>query len=250
MGFEIHYSCISHAGRVRAKNQDNFICSGSFLAPDAPAMEAPLAGTVNTKTPAVFGVFDGMGGEECGEAASRIAAENASRLRLGPHVPGELSRFLRKVNREICGYVITHDLRSMGTTAVMAAFSGAEATLCSIGDSRIYRYSEGQLQQLSEDHVSPAPYGRKPQLLQYLGIPYGEMIIEPWVSQEKLRQGDRYLLCSDGLTDELTPEKIGQILDGGSVDEGVRALLQAALDHGGKDNVSILLCEVGRKRLF
>ena len=80
MHYEIQYSCISHIGKVRAINQDNFICNGSYLKLDNTDNGFSTSGYVTSKKPTLFGIYDGMGGEECGEIASYIASKAASEI--------------------------------------------------------------------------------------------------------------------------------------------------------------------------
>ena len=78
MNYKISFSCISHIGNVRSKNQDNFICDGQYMEFDNAEMDLQISGDVISKKPTLFGIFDGMGGEECGEIASYIAAKEAA----------------------------------------------------------------------------------------------------------------------------------------------------------------------------
>ena len=73
MRYRIRYSCLSHIGRVRSINQDNFICDGRYMELGGIPFAFPLRGIKTSGETSVFGVFDGMGGEECGEIASYIA---------------------------------------------------------------------------------------------------------------------------------------------------------------------------------
>ena len=115
MEYRISYWCISHIGNIRSVNQDNYICDGRYIQPDDEPMDAPLTGVLSSRTPALLGVFDGMGGEECGEVASYIAARNAAAIRLGKQPMDDLSEFCRKANDAICKYTEQQGISSMGT---------------------------------------------------------------------------------------------------------------------------------------
>ena len=91
----------------------------------------------------------------------------------------------------------------------------------------------------------PAPFGRKPPLLQYLGIPPEEMHLCPACGEWPCRAGDRYLICSDGLTDMLSLEEIGAAARE-PLDQAARMLLDQALDRGGRDNITMILLEIGK----
>ena len=188
-----------------------------------------------------------MGGEECGEIASYIAAKNAAAFEFRKDVIAGLSQFCQDVNADICSYANKNEIYAMGTTAAMLAFTDNGVFLCNIGDSRIFLFCNGKLEQISKDHVTVAAYGVKPQLSQNLGIPPTELIIDPYFAQGAYNDGDVYLICSDGLTDMVTKEEISEILNFKPVVEGCRELLKKALSNGGKDNITIILCKIERE---
>ena len=130
-----------------------------------------------------FAVFDGMGGEECGEKASLIAAENASKYRIGPNPIEDLLNYCSDTNDEICRYADENDIFSMGTTATIIVFGDKGICLFNIGHSKVFRFDGKNLEQISVDHYAFAPSGRKPPLSLCLGIPASEMIIEPHVAK-------------------------------------------------------------------
>ena len=247
MRYSIRYSCVSHIGKIRRINQDNFICAGRYMEPNDGDLKFPLRGTVSPKDACVFGIFDGMGGEERGEVASYIAAKDAAALEIGKDAVAALSQFCQRANADICDYAGENEISSMGTTAAMLAFADSGITLCNIGDSRIFRFCGGVLEQISKDHVSVAAFGMKPPLSQNLGIPPTELIIEPYLAQGAYNDGDVYLICSDGLTDLVTTEEITGILSSKPVEDACTELLEKALAHGGRDNVTVILCGIERE---
>lgn len=245
MRYYISYWCMSHIGYRRGCNQDNFVCAGSYLRPNG-AVELPLQGSVLAADAPLFGVFDGMGGEALGEVAALLAAKSAAALTLEEDPATALRRFCQTANEEIVDYAQYHAVRSMGTTAAMVWFTSAGAALCNIGDSKIFRFSHGTLEQLSQDHLAVAPYGVKPPLLQSLGTPPSEMSIEPYVASRSCHGGEQYLLCSDGLTDLVPFAQIESILACKPIEEAGQWLLHRALSNGGRDNITILLCAIHR----
>ncbi|MBR4868852.1 MAG: serine/threonine-protein phosphatase [Clostridia bacterium] len=248
MYYEITYSCMSVTGNVRKMNQDNFICNGVYLQLNQPDMNVPVGGTVTSETPTLFGVFDGMGGEECGEVASLIAAQEAMTLMQDKNDAVSLSEYCFRANDKICDYANSHSVSSMGTTAAMMLFGAKGITLCNIGDSKIFRFADNGLEQISQDHVAMAPFGRKPPLSQNLGIPPQIMVIEPYLSQGEYNDGDRFLICSDGLTDMVSNEEIQEMLQWYSTDEAVANLVGLALENGGRDNISIIAIDIKQIR--
>ena len=99
-----------------------------------------------------------------------------------------------------------------GTPAALLLTDADRLTICNIGDSKIFRLTDRQLTQISEDHLSLAPAGVKPPLSQCLGIPPEELTLCPHYDSLPCCAGDKYLLCSDGLTDMVPPEAIRDTL--------------------------------------
>ncbi len=250
MNYKILYSCVCHIGNVRSKNQDNIICDGTYLEINDKNVKSLLCGVKSSKTASVFGVFDGLGGEACGDVASYIAAKNAAELKIKKDAVSALADYCDRTNREICFYADNNQVPAMGTTAAILVFTRKEITLCNIGDSKIFRFCRGVLEQISTDHVISAAYGVKPLLSQKLGIPPTELVIEPYYARRLYNDGDIYLICSDGLTDMLTTAEIAKTLAANSVKEACTELLKKALSNGGRDNTTIILCKIERERLF
>ena len=247
MDYTIRYSCVCDIGKRRAMNQDNFICSGRCLGDGGAAPAFPINGSASSDEVTLLGVFDGMGGEERGEVASLIAARRAKALRLGDDPEAELVKYCVEANEEICEYIVQNRLTSMGTTAAMLAFGPFGIALCNIGDSKVFRYASGALEQISRDHVAMAARGRKPPLLQNLGIPRDELRIEPYTAMGSYQDGDLYLICSDGLTDMVPLDDIRGEIERSAFESLAPALLQRALENGGRDNVTIIACRVEKR---
>ena len=247
MQYRITYACTSHPGRVRRANQDNFICCGQFLQSDGSGLPLPLQGAVLSGAEPLFGVFDGMGGEQCGEMAAFLAARSASKLKIHGNGLAALESFCRRANRAVCEYAADNGISSIGATVAMLLFKNRKVMLCNIGDSKIFRLRKGVLTQISTDHLCAAPFGVKPALSQSLGTPPEQMQIVPFFLKERCRVKDIYLICSDGLTDMLTNEEIQAVLASAPVKSAVELLLEQALEKGGKDNTTILLCRIDKK---
>ena len=248
MGYHIHYACVSHVGKIRSMNQDNFICDGHYMQSRNDETKFPLCGTKTSDEISVFGVFDGMGGEECGEVASYIASQNAAALEIENDPTDELLAFCQKANADICSYIDENELSSMGTTAAMLVFTPKFVTLCNIGDSKVFRFSDGVLEQISQDHLAIAAFGVKPPLSQNLGIPSEEMLIDPYLAQGSYHHRDMYLICSDGLTDMVSNEEIGEVLKAFSPAECANILVEKALENGGRDTITLIVLEIQRQK--
>ena len=189
-----------------------------------------------------------MGGECHGEIASYLASKRAASLDTYSDNPIEdLLRLCKDANDDICRYALENQIPSMGTTAAILLFDKRRIHLCNIGDSKIFRCSEDGLEQISEDHLGVAAFGLKPPLSQNLGIPESELVIAPYTTSGYYNVGDKYLICSDGLTDMVPPETIRRILHNNPPNRAVEALTEEALKNGGKDNITIVVVEIFRK---
>lgn len=247
MKFLVHYVCLSHIGNVRSINQDNIVCDQRYIGDSEEELIFPLCGLIEPKQNLILGIFDGMGGEECGEIASYIAAKNAAAVKIGRDATDDLIKLCHKANNDICDYATLHEVSSMGTTAAMLAFTEKEVALCNIGDSKIFRLCNGTLEQISMDHVAVAAFGVKPPLSQNLGIPPNELVIDPYLARGSYNDGDIYLICSDGLTDMVSVEEITEVLVSNPINDAIIQLLEKALANGGRDNTTIILCKIERQ---
>ncbi|MCR5735253.1 MAG: protein phosphatase 2C domain-containing protein [Lachnospiraceae bacterium] len=248
--YEVSYCLVSDIGKIRKINQDNFICNGIYLRNHEGKMDDPITGVYDGKGDLLIGVFDGMGGEEHGEMASLLASETAAVTeRAEDEDPVDMLLGLcDRANEKIYKYAAENNIESMGTTGALLYFAKDGITLCNIGDSRIFRFVDGVLKQISFDHVAPYKVGGKPPLSQNLGIPPEEMQIDPYVATGEYQDGDIYLICSDGLTDMVDEEEISRIISAYSIKDAVPKLLRTALENGGKDNTTVILCRVKKKK--
>jgi len=254
MPYKIEYTVLCHKGLVRTKNQDNFWCENHYLASENNGLDKPLSGVLEGISKPSFCVFDGMGGEKHGEIAAYIAAstfDTLHREKSSQNINSFLLNACLDMNKEVCRYQADNNISHMGTTAVIFLFFGDYYYICNIGDSRAYKFNNGNLVQLSVDHVTPAIAGRKAPLSQSLGIPETEFIIEPYILKDVIKNGDRFLLCSDGLTDMLSDEEISNIFKKKECIKDVsQILLTQALERGGVDNTTIVVCRVKRYNRF
>lgn len=259
MNFLIEAACSCHIGRRRTNNEDNFYFDNRLL----PKINRGLKMAVAIEQPLdreqCYGVFDGMGGENYGEEASFLAAAVAknSKKQNEEYVypPRQyLTELIEKMNETICERSEELGSGRMGSTAVMLYLGGEYAYVCNVGDSRAFRLRQDEFMQISEDHTDArflaeqGITGRKPSLTQHLGIWPDEMVLEPYVAKGRLQAGDQYLLCSDGLTDMVSHTEICAIMkEEPDCRHCVEALIQKALENGGKDNVTVILVRVKEK---
>lgn len=245
--YQLSYVCVSHIGRWRKMNQDNFFCAGMVKGQE-PEKQMPICGSTEPGKKVLFGVFDGMGGGDCGEVASYLAAKRASKTKVQGKPEEVLEHFCIQANRDICDFARKNQLDTCGTTAALILASEHKIVTCNVGDSKIFCFEKGRLSQISEDHLGFAPFGQKPPLLQYLGIPPEEMHIVPSYTVLPYHVGNRYLICSDGLTDMLSNQSLTQCIAQTSLEKAALQMLSEALDAGGKDNITLLLLQVERSQ--
>lgn len=248
MAQTIRYFYTSHVGRIRRENQDNFFCNGDYLPHDNNGTDGILQGCVSSEKEPIFAIFDGMGGEECGEMASYLASKEMADFSFDKGLEKDFFDFCSKANLSICNYTKEHDIGSMGTTAAIVKFTTAACGICNIGDSKIFLLADNVMNQISVDHVGIAVFGKKPPLTQNLGIPEDEMVIDPYVAMGSYHPNDIYLICSDGVTDMVSPQRIQEILEEHHGMDAAKLLLSEALDNGGKDNTSFILLYVEKKK--
>lgn len=230
----IRYAARTDIGRVRTHNEDSVLAQ-----------------------PPLFVVADGLGGHEAGEVASSLAVET-----LRDHAPrhadtNALARAVKAANREVIRAAKEGIGRSgMGTTLTAAMVENGIIAIAHVGDSRAYLLHGGRLRRLTEDHSMVADMIRMGQLTEAesrvhpnrsvitraLGT---DSSMEADTYRFEVEDGDRLLLCSDGLTGMLEDPKIEEIL-GAYRDPAVtaQALIAAANDAGGQDNISVVVVEI------
>ena len=239
----IDYACVCSTGKLRKNNEDNFYCGGRVREDIYANEDVAVSGTVASDTNELFAVFDGMGGEACGEIASFAAASHAE---LFARDRGQYEEYLYELaehlNEKIADETEARSLVLMGTTAAMLQISGEDVYILNAGDSRIYKLASHELRQISQDHIAPAYGGRA--ITKFLGMPAGTSL-SPYIAMGKYKAGDVFLLCSDGVTDMLTDDEIRLVLDDRRpVADLCRALVDAALEKGGADNTTAILLRV------
>ncbi len=214
----------------------------------------------------VFMVCDGMGGHAAGDVAATLATQQAKSLleHASPHYdpPYWLRRALHYAHQGILEYAQgQYGASGMGTTAVLLLLDPkGNAWWAHTGDSRLYLLREGRLYPLTHDHsyvsllvdtghLSPeAAFGhpQSHQLLFTLGSGQGFTVVDSSSFPLQVRPGDRFLLCSDGLSGLVPDSTLAQLLaQSKPLPDIVRALIQAALDAGGYDNITAIAVEIG-----
>jgi serine/threonine protein phosphatase PrpC len=261
---------VSHVGRVRQNNEDQFFVAKltrsletittTLTADDAPAR----ADEVNY----LLIVADGMGGHAAGEVASRMAVSSLVRLALqlpdwifqldDDHVP-EIEWRARRLVQQVGSMLVQQGakdpaLAGMGTTFTAARSLGRDLMIVHVGDSRAYLYRAGRLRRLTKDHTFAqmmvergdlgAEDAAQSRLRHILTNALGgsSKTVDVDIDMLRLEDGDRLLLCSDGLTDLVDDEAVAATLSSTPVSRDTCAqLVKLALERGGRDNITAVV---------
>ena len=251
MAYILDAACGCNTGKIRKNNEDNFFFDGRCLEADNSGLKHPVTMTKTLRRELCVAIFDGMGGENFGEVASFAAADcmqYTTRKLKDYFIPERkfLNSLCMKINDAVVAKQQELCTERMGSTMVALYFSYGYVYVCNLGDSRAYRLRDGEFLQLSVDHLEKREQTRKKApLTQHLGISPENFLIEPYIAKGELKRGDQYLLCSDGLTDMLTNLEIDGIMSSTeSAEDCVKKLIDAALEKGGKDNVTAIVCRI------
>ncbi len=237
-GYRHH--CVTHVGWVRPVNEDTLI--------ESPEHH-------------LFGVCDGMGGHAAGEVASALAATVFRRVMAAGVLPpaAALGEAIRQADEAVYRDQMVHPAhKGMGTTLSALLLSGSapdEAWIGHVGDSRVYRCRNQRLDQLTTDHSPVFRLYRKGLLSkeQARRHPHKHIVeqalglsppVEADIFAVDVRPGDLFLLCTDGLSDQVGDVEIEDVCRSGSVRARARHLVQAANFKGGLDNVSVVVVQI------
>ncbi len=241
-------SGISDVGYVRSSNED---CLGLF-----PEFN-------------LYVVADGMGGHAAGEVASKMAvagvkqfftiqqehANDSDDASTKPSREVLMSQAISSANQAIYK-AASQDIsrKGMGTTVVALLADPTELIIGFVGDSRVYLQSKGQIEQLTQDHSLVNDYVRQgllaPEEAEFHSLKHvlsRALGTNAEVEVETIRRipeaGDLFILCSDGLSNKLTPQDINMILmeTEDNLEEGGKALVERAKKNGGEDNITVIL---------
>ena len=215
-------------------------------------------------SPQLIAVADGMGWHAAGEVASRFAVEvlhSLIRTLVATDIDEDsvedlLMHSLHSIDSEIS--VVTGEeieKRGMGTTLTALLIRDKYISLLHVGDSRCYRLRGNTLEQLSNDHtviqelldqgaISPAEAVEHPQRSMLTQALRGDGDVTPVLQMYEVKKGDRYLLCSDGLSGVLTDKEIKIGLKKSDKDEAVKFLVDATYVNGAPDNVTVLIADI------
>jgi len=230
--FTITYGAVTHVGQVRTSNEDSLLADNN-----------------------VFMVADGMGGHNAGEVASLMAVDHLREAASGIIAETDLVQALENANEVIYAESMTNHLHhGMGTTlAAMVVLENNNIVVAHVGDSRVYMWHEGALSRLSKDHSyvqelvdegivsieEARTHPRRNIVTRALGI---DADVEVEANTFSVTVGAWYVLCSDGLVDEISDADIAKVLARcTSPHEASQALVDAANAAGGRDNITVIV---------
>ncbi len=239
MTFALHYALRSDVGLLREGNEDSAYAGPRLLV-----------------------IADGMGGHAAGEVASAVAISAIAPLDNQNFTRGE--EMLDALAAAVAAARDTlHDMsvsdpavEGMGTTLTALLWADDQVAVCHIGDSRAYLLRDNDLYQITRDHtliqslvdegrLSPAAAANHPQRSLIMRALQGSTDAEPDLAIHEAKLGDRYLLCSDGLTDVVSDEEVHQVLSTvADADEAVGHLITLAIRNGGPDNITCIVADV------
>lgn len=254
----VNFAVRSETGYKRSNNEDNFFCNGIYMT--SSERDRPFFAAGSAEVPAVFAVFDGMGGHDCGELASLTGAEILSRHfeKIISGASEAVDTFVRDAHRELKALMNERNIRT-GTTMAMAVFGKNFFTAYNLGDSRIYSVKRGYLTRINDDHTVAEEMVREGRLspgraeesrwsnvlTKFIGMNGDESSSLPDIyGLLDYEDNKRVLLCSDGLNKMLKHREIAAIVkESGTVTDAVNNLTEAALGKGGFDNVTCIVVE-------
>jgi protein phosphatase len=236
MTMHLRWAAVTDQGHVRSNNQDAYYAGDRLLV-----------------------VADGMGGMAAGDVASRLAVDAMTSLDVpidNEHQMDALHKALEVANGRIAEKVDEdNELQGMGTTLTAVVFSGDRAALAHVGDSRAYLLRDGRLNQLTKDDtyvqmlvdqglLKPEEAGSHPRRAVVTQALQGEPVSPSYVIVEP-QPGDRWLLCSDGLTSVVPAEVIeAEMAAQPDPQACAQRLVDLALEGGGPDNVTVIVADL------
>jgi len=257
----LHIYGTSAVGKVREINEDRFLIAGISENCGGVTLNLPDGAEVLEHPGLLVAIADGMGGHEAGEVASRMALQTLAEQ--FPHymkpdmtaaeIQQQLNHLILAANEAIHRYAETTPAAAdLGCTLVGVLLRGDKCFRFHAGDSRLYRFRDGFLQQLTQDHSFAgmmARYGIEEKdisraIMNSLGGG-PDMKCEPEVeSNVSFGSGDVLLLCSDGLSEMVQIEAMEKVLrEGMTLPERGEKLLELASENGGQDNITLVLIE-------
>ncbi|WP_455543025.1 PP2C family protein-serine/threonine phosphatase [Intestinibacter sp.] len=267
--FNIYASVGCHIGKKRSNNEDNFYLNGQFKEDPNEKKNLFLNTSSNDKIQ-IYAVCDGMGGESLGEMASYIAVKTLAKYQREVFtfcnkttLQKSIEEYIDDVNEQICEIAIKLDKKCVGTTLALIAIYEDYMYVYNLGDSKIYFISKDEIVQLSKDHTKAQMLydaglidkdelknsHSKNVLTQHLGVFKNDIKISPSKVLFRLNKGDKFMICSDGVTDLLNEDEIEKIIrDSSNTSDIAHKIVDNSLLKGGIDNITNVVISVDEKK--
>jgi serine/threonine protein phosphatase PrpC len=250
-------SARTDVGRVRTTNEDglavNDLASGAQIDVTAgdKAVDVQERGVL-------LALSDGMGGHQAGEIASALVLESlqaAMQMAAKGAIHEQLEEAVQRANLTVMQAARTENRRGMGATLTAVFVRGTEAYIAEVGDSRAYLLRNGRLRQITRDQslvqlmvdhgvMSPEEAKRsasKNVILQAMGLAADVRVA---IARLELRRNDRFLLCSDGVTNEVSDDELKETLTGSKPRAACDTMIALANERGGRDNATVIVADV------
>ncbi|MDO5009350.1 MAG: protein phosphatase 2C domain-containing protein [Intestinibacter bartlettii] len=266
--FNILASVGCNIGNERENNEDNFYLNGRFKENPNEKNHISLNSESNEQIQ-VYAVCDGMGGEELGEVASYVAVETLFKYHNEvfkscnkSNIQKSIEQYIDDANERICEVTDKLNKNCIGTTLALVVIYTDYMYVYNLGDSKIFFISPDEIVKLSTDHTkaqmlyesgvidvdelenSPSRHV----LTQHLGISKNDGKISPSKVIFRLNKGDKFLICSDGVTDLLSENTLEEIIrDADNTQEAVHKIVDNSLSKGGIDNITALIINIEGK---
>jgi PPM family protein phosphatase len=257
-GVKMLVSALTDVGRARTTNEDAFavtdLASGTLIEATGTDRDVDVQ-----ERGVLLALSDGMGGHQAGEVASALVLESLQAALQqdegrGP-VHEQLEQAVHRANLSVMSAARTGNRQGMGATLTAVFVHKEEAFIAEVGDSRAYLLRNGRLRQITRDQslvqllvdqgvLSPEEARHAPGknvILQAVGLAEDVRVA---IARLELRRGDRFLLCSDGVSNEVADDELRQIMTGSDPRAACETMIALANDRGGHDNQTVIVADV------
>ena len=256
-GVKMIVSAATDVGRTRSTNEDAFAILDVASGRAVEAVGADQAIEIQDRG-VLLAVSDGMGGAQAGEVASALVLDSLQRA-LAREAKGaiheQLEAAVQRANRNVFEEARSENKHGMGATLVALFVRGDEAYIAEVGDSRGYLLRKGRLRQMTRDQslvqmlvdqgvMSPEEARHSPRknvILQAMGLARDVRVA---IGRLRLRRGDRFVLCSDGVTNPVADAELQQIVTSSDPRAACQTIIALANERGGDDNETVIVADV------
>jgi serine/threonine protein phosphatase PrpC len=238
-------TALSHSGLVRDHNEDSLVIGPWTLC--AGETETPQTLVFPIRTPLLVAVADGLGGHPGGDVASSLVVRELARAGHVLTSEDELRDVLHACNRAV--YSVAEDqpsLTAMGTTVAGVLVNPDRVFAFNVGDSRVYAFGPDGLRRVSKDDSPPLEPGQQYTTIvtQTLGGGMTYAPVDPHISAEPASPDVRWLVCTDGVSDLVSEDRIAELMGQHEDSRAAFELWKAAIEAGGPDNITLAIVRI------